>query len=81
MFKTDAVIGILDRLLLIIIAGSILFIPNSLGKFTIEWFIWIQTICYGITAIASFVFLYKRLERPRFNYQHGFTMVIRNNFV
>lgn len=76
MFKTDAFIGILDRLLLIIIAGSLLFIPNNLGKFTIEWFIWIQTICYGITLIVSFIFLYKRIERPTFNYQRSFTKAI-----
>ncbi len=76
MFKTDAFVSVLDRLLLIIICGYLLFIPNSLGTFDIEWFIWVQTICYAITLVVSVILLYKRIRLPKITYQHSFTMSI-----
>ena len=53
-FKTEAFISILDRLLLIFLCGAILL---STSEFKIEWFIWIQTLCYGLTAIIAFMVL------------------------
>lgn len=76
LFKTDAVISVLDRLLLIVFGGIWLFIPNSFGEMTIEWFIWIQTLTYLITVILSFLLLYKRIKRPKITYEKGFTRLI-----
>lgn len=76
LFKTDAVISILDRLLLIVFGGIWLFVPNSFGEMTIEWFIWIQTLTYLITVILSFLLLYKRIKRPKITYEKGFTRLI-----
>lgn len=81
LFKTDALISVLDRILLILICGYILFVPNNLGDFQIEWFIWLQTICYGLTLIVGFLLLIKRTGMPQMKYKPVFSLaIIRKSF-
>jgi O-antigen/teichoic acid export membrane protein len=65
LFKTDAIVSILDRLLLILLCGSAFFVESTLGGFKIEWFIWMQTISYAITLFIAFVLLVKAIGIPR----------------
>lgn len=76
LFKTDAILSILDRLLLIIICGVVLFFTTSGQQFQIEWFIWIQTICYGLTLIVAFLLLIKEIGLPKFHFNWIFSMAI-----
>lgn len=52
-FKTDSIISILDRFLMISIIGFLLLKFNK-NNFQIEWFVIAQTIAYSITAITAF---------------------------
>ncbi len=72
-FKTEAFISILDRLLLIFLCGAILL---STSEFKIEWFIWIQTLCYGLTAIIAFMVLLKQIGIPQFSWHWTFSKAI-----
>ena len=65
LFKTDAIISIMDRFLLILIAGYLLFISNS-DLITIDSFVYIQTICYFITFIVGWTVLNKQIKGPFF---------------
>jgi O-antigen/teichoic acid export membrane protein len=65
LFKTDAIVSILDRLLLILLCGSAFFVESTLGGFKIEWFIWLQTISYAITMLIAFVLLVREIGIPR----------------
>jgi O-antigen/teichoic acid export membrane protein len=76
LFKTDALLSVLDRILLIIICGSILFFTVEGQRFQIEWFIWIQTICYGITLLVSFALLVKEIGLPKFHFKWVFSLAI-----
>lgn len=76
LFKTDALISILDRLLLILLCGGVLFFSVTEKKFQIEWYIWIQTICYGITLITAFILLFKKIDLPRFKFNWVFSLAI-----
>jgi len=76
LFKTDALLSVLDRLLLIIICGGILFFTVEGKHFQIEWFIWIQTICYGITLLVSFALLVKEIGLPKFHFKWVFSLAI-----
>lgn len=76
LFKTDAFISVLDRILLIIICGSILFFSAFGQNFQIEWYIWIQTICYGLTLIIAFVLLVKKIGLPKFKFNWVFSLAI-----
>jgi O-antigen/teichoic acid export membrane protein len=61
MFKTDSIISVLDRFLMIVICGFMLW-ASVLGRkeFCIEYFVYSQVVSYAITAlIAAVVCLYK----------------------
>ncbi len=58
LFKTDSIISVLDRLLMIAIVGVLLWTGIAKGKFAIEWFVYSQTAAYLVTAfVALFVLL------------------------
>lgn len=76
LFRTDALISVLDRLLLIIICGSLLFTEVAGGDFKIEWYIWIQTICYGFTLILAVILLVLRTGIPKFTFSPSFSYAI-----
>ncbi len=76
LFKTDAILSVLDRLLLIIICGSVLISTTSGQVFQIEWFIWIQTICYGLTFIIAFILLVRKIGLPKIKFNWIFSMAI-----
>lgn len=73
MFKTDAFISVLDRLLLIILCGTVLLYSSD---FKIEWYIWIQTICYVLALIISLVLLFVKIGVPKLNYHKTFSYAI-----
>ena len=56
-FKTDGILAITDRLLMIIICGFMLLYPAIARNFRIEWFVVTQIICYGIAAVAGYIVL------------------------
>jgi O-antigen/teichoic acid export membrane protein len=76
LFKTDALISVLDRLLLILICGAVLFTNVSGGSFEIDWFIWIQTICYALTLIVAVFLLISRTGWPGLGFDTAFSWVI-----
>lgn len=60
LFKLDAIFSVLDRFLLIGICSVLLYVPYFKADFNIEWFIYAQTITYGLTVLtALFTTLYK----------------------
>lgn len=72
MFGTDAIISVLDRVLMIAVAATVIWgsvLPA--GSFNMMWFVYIQTLGYGVTTLVSFIIvIYKagglrlRLKRP-----------------
>jgi len=71
-FKTDSIISVIDRLLMIIIVGFLLFNANTKENFKIEWFIYSQTIAYLITLLITFIVLYKKLEFFKIRFDKNF---------
>ncbi|RYM36032.1 hypothetical protein ERX46_03285 [Brumimicrobium glaciale] len=55
MFKIDAIISVLDRLLLIIISAFLIYGHWTQESFQIEWFIYAQTFAYGTTLIVGLI--------------------------
>ncbi len=76
LFKTDAIISVLDRFLLIIFCGLLLFGSFVDTPFQIEWFIWLQTICYGITFIVGLILLFRKIGKPIIQFHRPFSMAI-----
>lgn len=54
-FRTDSLLSVLDRSLMIILCSLLLFTNISGGVFRIEWFVYIQTFAYLATALVTFL--------------------------
>ena len=54
-FKTDSLISVLDRSLMIIICGLLLWGNIMDVPFKIEWFVYAQTLAYSITLVVAFI--------------------------
>lgn len=53
-FKTDGVLAVVDRVLMILLCGSLLLFPGVFGAFRIEWFVWSQIVCYFVAVVLAF---------------------------
>jgi len=67
-FKTDSIISVLDRALMIIICSFLLWGGLTDISFKIEWFVYSQTLAYIITALITLVLVYSKAELLRLNF-------------
>lgn len=81
MFKTDSVISVTDKLLMILFCGMLLWGNVTDEPFRIEWFVWCQTLAYVITiTIALGVVLRKaNLRKLAWNWPF-FVVIIKRSF-
>ena len=56
-FKTDGVLSVTDRFLMILVCGFLLVYPNTGQHFRIEWFIIAQIACYFTACITAYLVL------------------------
>jgi len=75
LFKTDAIVSVLDRLLLIVGCGYVLFVSSDINM-SISLFIWIQFYCYLLTLFVSFLLLVKAIGLPKFTFSWVFSYAI-----
>ncbi|MGV6861841.1 MAG: oligosaccharide flippase family protein [Putridiphycobacter sp.] len=76
LFKIDAFISVLDRVLLILICSFLLWAPMVKMPFKIEWFIYAQTLTYGLSALISIIMLKFKIERFKLNLKKTFSIAI-----
>lgn len=75
LFRTDSLLSVLDRSLMIIICSVLLF-TNITGKvFQIEWFVYSQTAAYFITSIITFAVVLAHTGRIKFIFNTRFFLV------
>ena len=67
-FKTEGVISILDRTIMILIVGFLLINPITSQNFHIIWFVLAQTLAYGITLSSSILLVLKKNVSLRFSF-------------
>jgi len=76
MFKTDSILSVLDRLLMIIICSFLLWGGIWRHTFRIEWFIYAQSVSYLITFIIAFYIVVKKAAFKRVRWHVPFYLVI-----
>ena len=76
MFKTDSVISVTDRLLMILFCGVLLWGNVTEQPFRIEWFVWCQTAAYLITIAIALTIVLKKASLRRLRWNTAFFMVI-----
>lgn len=67
-FKTDSVISILDRALMMIICSILLWGGVTHTHFKIEWFVYAQTVAYFLTMLIALILIYGKAELLRLNF-------------
>ncbi|MBC7946640.1 MAG: polysaccharide biosynthesis C-terminal domain-containing protein [Chitinophagaceae bacterium] len=59
-FRTDALLSVLDKTLMILLCGVLLYLPSWLGRITIERFLLLQIACTGVALILALSILLVR---------------------
>lgn len=74
-FRTDSFLSVLDRSLMIVICGILLF-TNVLGEpFSIEWFVYAQTAAYVMTTLVTFVVVLQKSGKIKVHFNGRFFLV------
>jgi len=76
MFKTDSVISVTDRLLMILFCGLLLWGNVTDEPFRIEWFVWSQTLAYIITIAIALTIVLRKAHLRRLTWNWPFFVVI-----
>src|SRR6185436_11634267 len=81
LFKTDSVISVLDRLIMIIICGILLWGKVTSSPFRIEWFVWAQTFAYLITVFLTLFLLVRKAQLKKLKWNPlFFLMVLKQSY-
>lgn len=81
LFRTDSVLSVLDRLLMILICGVLLWGHVTSSPFKIEWFVYAQTAAYSLTAVTAMIIVIKKAAFRRLNWNWPFfVMIIKQSF-
>jgi len=75
-FKTDGVLSVTDRLLMIIICGFLLLYPATAHIFKIQWFVIAQIVCYFITAVTGYIIL-RRIGKVKLRFSFDGPVIFR----
>jgi len=76
LFKTDSLISILDRLLMIAIVGVLLWTSVLKGSFTIEWFVYAQTVAYLVTFSIALLAVLRKSGKLSLHWDTAFFLSI-----
>ena len=75
-FKVDALLSVLDRFLLIIICSVLLYSSWIETPFQIEWFVYAQTLSYGVTALFALLLTFIKIGKVKFKLNRLFNRAI-----
>ena len=80
-FRTDSIISVLDRTLVIIICSVLLWGGITDQPFRIEWFVYAQTVAYALTVLVAFLIVLSKSEylKPRIDPKY-FAGIIRKSY-
>ena len=79
LFKWDSLFSVLDRLLMILICGCLLWAPKFTilnFQFSIYHFVYAQVIAYGITAALAFIVIARKAKFRRLRWDWRFFLIV-----
>ena len=81
MFKTDSVLSVLDRLMMILICGVMLWTDVLHTAFKIEYFVYAQTAAYTISAAVAMTVVLSKARFARLHWNRPFfLMILKKSF-
>lgn len=75
LFRTDSLISVLDRSFMILICSILLFTNLFKIDFTINWFVYAQTIAYALTTLTTFGIVLKKAGAIKIRFDFSFFRV------
>ncbi len=76
MYRTDSLLSVTDRLLLIVLCGALLWGEVLPGPFQIQWFVWAHTVALGSTALLAFAVVRKKMGAVRLRFSRPFLLML-----
>jgi len=76
MFKTDSLLSVMDRVLMILFCGILLWGKIGEKPFRIEWFIYAQTLSYLLTAATAAIIVAYKAHFKKLHWNRLFFMMI-----
>ena len=76
LFKTDSVISVLDRTIMIVICSVLLWGNVTDTPFQIKWFVFAQTVAYSITALVAFILVLLKSGKIKIKFDMQFSFAI-----
>lgn len=76
LFKTDSLLSVLDRLIMIIICSLLLWGNFTTEKPKILWYAYAQTVAYAITALVAFILVLDKAKIRKVNWHFTFYVLI-----
>ena len=73
-YRWDSFLSILDKLIMIVLLGSILWLGVGRSAFRLEWFVWAQTLSFLAGILAALLLLRDHL--PRFKWQFKWRVLL-----
>ena len=81
MFKTDSVLSVLDRLMMILICGVLLWTDVLHTPFKIEYFVYAQTAAYTVSATVALAVVLSKAHLTRLHWNRPFfLMILKKSF-
>jgi O-antigen/teichoic acid export membrane protein len=62
MYRLNSLLSVLDRILLIIICAVLLWVEPFSAHFSVEWFIYAQNMSLFITALVTFILVFRQVK-------------------
>lgn len=75
LFTIDSLVSVLDRVFMIVLCGLLLYTNLTKGNFKIEWFVYIQTISYILSALIIFLIVLRKAGKISIRFNRGFSLV------
>ncbi|MBC8314147.1 MAG: oligosaccharide flippase family protein [Bacteroidetes bacterium] len=75
-FKTDSILSVLDRFLMILFCGVLLWGHVTKEAFRIEWFVYCQTVAYLITVLIALYIVIRKANFRKLNWNWLFFLMI-----
>ncbi len=81
LFRTDSLLSVLDRSLMIIMNGILLWTSISKHPYKFEWFVYSQTLSYTLTLLTVLGILLYHSGKIRFSFRRkDYTAILRQSY-
>lgn len=81
MYRKDSIVSSLDKLFMILLCGFLLWFYKGRSGFSIDWFVYAQTVSLLLAALIAFVIIKGKLGRVSFSFDFAFLQnILRESY-